>query len=86
MWSIELIGLLAGICTSTASMPQIVTTIKKKKAADISPFMFIVLLAGNGLWVYYGLSKSDIPIYATNIISLLLDMVMLALHFRYKEK
>ena len=60
-------------------MPQIVNTIIKKKAAAVSPFMFMVSLAGNGLWVYYGLSKSDIPIYATNIISLL-DMVMLALH------
>ncbi len=85
MQSIELIGLLAGVCTSTACIPQIVTTIKKKKAADISPFMFVALLAGNGLWVYYGFSKSALAIYATNIVSLLLDIVMLILKFKYKR-
>jgi MtN3 and saliva related transmembrane protein len=85
MQSVAIIGLLAGVCTSAASIPQIVTTVKKKKAADVSPFMFVVLLVGNGLWIYYGLSKSDVPIYAANIVSLILDIVMLVLQFRYKR-
>jgi MtN3 and saliva related transmembrane protein len=32
---IEILGFVAGICTSAASIPQIVTTIKKKKAEDV---------------------------------------------------
>jgi MtN3 and saliva related transmembrane protein len=82
----EIIGITAGVCTSVASVPQIVTTVKKKQAADVSPLMFCVLLAGNGLWVYYGFLKSDIPIWATNMVSVTLDLVMLYLRFKYVKK
>ena len=80
------IGVAAGICTSAASIPQIVTTIRKKKAADVSPIMFAVLLAGNALWAWYGMMKSDIPIMATNLFSVCLDLVMLFLRFKYRTK
>lgn len=46
----EALGLLAGICTSSAIIPQLVTTIKKKKASDVSRMMFVVLLTGKALW------------------------------------
>jgi len=81
---IEVLGLVAGICTSSASIPQIVTTVKTKKAEDISPFMFIVMLTGNVLWVFYGFEKSDIPIITTNFLSLALDITMLVLKFKYR--
>ena len=80
------IGTAAGICTSVASIPQIVTTIQKKKAADVSPVMFAVLLAGNALWTWYGLIRSDVPIMATNLFSVLLDLVMLFLRFKYRSR
>ncbi len=86
MESTEILGLVAGVCTSAASLPQIITTIKTKKAADVSPFMFIVLLTGNSLWVWYGFIKSDFPIIATNIVSIILSGVMLYLKFKYHKQ
>ena len=86
MQFIEILGLAAGVCTSAASIPQIVTTIQKQKAEQVSPLMFAVLLTGNALWVYYGFAKSDVPIVATNILSVILDIVMLVLRFKYKRK
>jgi MtN3 and saliva related transmembrane protein len=86
MQFIEVLGLIAGVCTSAASIPQIVTTIQKKKATDVSPLMFVVLLAGNVLWLYYGIEKSDLPIILTNILSVILDIVMLVLRFKYNRK
>ncbi|PJJ80038.1 SemiSWEET family sugar transporter [Mucilaginibacter auburnensis] len=86
MESTQILGLVAGVCTSAASLPQIITTIKTKKAADVSPFMFIVLLTGNSLWVWYGFIKSDFPIIATNIVSIILSGVMLYLKFKYHKK
>jgi MtN3 and saliva related transmembrane protein len=84
--STSVIGIAAGVCTSVASIPQIVTTIQKRKAADVSPVMFAVLLAGNGLWAWYGLLKSDVPILVTNSLSVLLDLTMLYLRFKYRVK
>jgi len=82
---IEGLGLAAGICTSSSVIPQLVTTIKKKKASDVSALMFIVLLTGNALWVYYGIDKKDIPIISTNIFTLLLNIFMLYLKVKYKK-
>ena len=81
----EIIGLIAGIFTSSALVPQLVTTIKKKKAQDMSALLFLVMLTGNALWTYYGIQKSDFPIIATNIFSVLLNTIMLFLKFKYRK-
>ena len=84
MQFIEIVGLVAGICTSAAAVPQIVTTIKTKQAKDVSYGMFIVMMAGNCLWVYYGIDKSDLPIVLTNLVTIVLDITMLVLKYKYK--
>jgi MtN3 and saliva related transmembrane protein len=82
---IEIVGIVAGICTSGALIPQVVTTIRKKRASDVSFFMFIVMLTGNGLWAYYGIEKSDAAIIGTNLLSFALNVTMLVLKFKYKD-
>lgn len=82
---IKVLGLIAGVCTSSSLLPQLIKTLKTKKAGDVSLFMFIVMLTGNALWTYYGVHKSDLPIIATNIYALALNIVMLVLKFRYKH-
>lgn len=82
---IDILGLVAGFCTSSSTIPQLVKTIKTKKTQDISIFMFVVLLTGNALWIYYGIAKSEVAIITTNIISTLLDIAMLVCHFKYKD-
>lgn len=83
---IQIIGLAAGICTSSSIIPQLVTTIKKKKAEQVSLAMFLILMLGNALWVYYGITKSDIPIITTSFLSILLNMAMLVLKVKYKSR
>lgn len=48
--------------------------------------MFAALLAGNALWAWYGLLKSDLPVMVTNLISVVLDLVMLFLRFKYRQQ
>lgn len=81
----QIIGLIAGICTSSSVIPQLIKTFKEKKAAEVSALMFLILIAGNSMWVYYGFAKSDIPIIATNIFSVLLNVTMLACKWIYKK-
>lgn len=85
MEGIDILGIIAGICTSSAIIPQIVKTLKKKKAQEVSIFMFIVLMTGNGLWVYYEVVKSDIAIISTNIFALSLNIIMIVLKYRYRK-
>lgn len=80
----EILGLVAGVCTTAAVVPQIWKAWKTKEVDDVSPGMFFVLLAGLALWLVYGIIQKDIPIIATNGTALLLNIFMLFLIFRYK--
>lgn len=81
----EIIGLVAGILTSSSMIPQVVKTIKMKEAKDISVIMFIALMAGTGLWCYYGIIKNDMPIIITNGFSCSLNGFMLLLKIKYSR-
>ncbi|MBU2995411.1 SemiSWEET transporter [Cellulophaga baltica] len=73
----EVIGVLAGVFTTIAVLPQIVKAVKTQKVSDISPFMYIILCIGVGMWTIYGVMKKDWPIIITNGISLVFNSVML---------
>jgi MtN3 and saliva related transmembrane protein len=82
---IDVLGLVAGACTSSSLVPQLVTTVKKKKAEDVSIMMFVVMLTGNALWTYFGFVKSEIPIIVTNLVALALNTALIVLHIKYKN-
>ncbi|HTM92189.1 MAG TPA: SemiSWEET transporter [Flavisolibacter sp.] len=82
----QVIGLAAGVCTSTSLLPQVVKTIKEKKAEDVSLVMLLVLGTGIILWIVYGIRKNDLPIIATNSFSLLVNITMVVLGIKYKKQ
>lgn len=82
----QVIGLAAGVCTATSLIPQVVKTIKEKKAEDVSLWMLLVLATGIILWIVYGIKKSDLPIIATNAFSLLVNITMVILGIKYKKQ
>ncbi|MGC1471927.1 MAG: SemiSWEET transporter [Psychroserpens sp.] len=71
------IGTLAGLLTTIAVLPQIYKAITTKKVNDVSPFMYVILCCGVGLWTVYGIMKSDWPIILTNGISFIFNSIML---------
>lgn len=81
----DILGLVAGVFTTVAVIPQIYKAYKTKKVKDVSPGMFIVLLIGLALWVVYGVLQEDFPIIATNGLALTLNGFMLYLMVRYRN-
>jgi MtN3 and saliva related transmembrane protein len=82
---ITTLGLVAGVLTTLAYLPQVIKTWKSKSAQDLSWSMLIVLCIGIVLWLVYGFSIQDIPIIAANIVTLLLASIILALKIKYKN-
>lgn len=82
----QLIGLAAGICTACSLLPQVVKTLKEKKAEDVSLGMLFLLQAGLILWIVYGIKRGDLPIILTNCFSLLVNILMIVLGIKYKKK
>lgn len=80
------IGLAAGTCTAISMIPQFIKSLREKKVDGISPLLMLVLLAGNTLWVWYGLTISNLPVIITNSFSTLMDLAMLMLMFIFRKK
>jgi MtN3 and saliva related transmembrane protein len=79
----QIIGLAAGIMTASSLVPQVIKTIKEKKAEHVSLIMLLILQAGLILWIIYGFKRTDLPIILTNSFSLLVNIVMVGLRIKY---
>ncbi|WP_299392115.1 SemiSWEET transporter [uncultured Gelidibacter sp.] len=82
----EIIGIVAGVLTTVAVLPQIIKAIKTREVEDVSPYMYIILCGGVGLWTVYGVFKMDWPIIVTNGISFILNGIMLYIVLRSWKK
>ena len=66
--NIEFFGYLAAILTTVAFLPQLIKTLKTKKAEDVSLVTLIMFICGVGSWIIYGYKISSLPILIANII------------------
>jgi MtN3 and saliva related transmembrane protein len=82
---IQVTGITAGCITALSALPQLIKVFKEKKVEDISLWTLIVLITGLGLWTMYGFLKDDIPILATNLFSLLINVMLIGLRIKYKK-
>jgi MtN3 and saliva related transmembrane protein len=85
MNTVQLLGLLAGSCTTAAFIPQVVKTWKSRSAKDLSLGMFSIFCTGVTLWLAYGLLIMDIPVIIANMVTLVLASFLLVLKLRWKH-
>jgi MtN3 and saliva related transmembrane protein len=81
----NILGIIAGILTSAAMLPQLIKVLKEKNADDISWVMLLVLISGLSLWVWYGFLQDELPIILSNAFSVLLNTTILICCIIYKK-
>ena len=69
MNSVTWLGLIAGLCTTFAYLPQVIRTWRTRSTHDISLGMFSLMMTGIVLWLGYGVLIADLPIIIANVIS-----------------
>lgn len=82
---IQLLGMLAGILTTVAFLPQVIKTWKSRSAKDLSLGMFSIFCMGVLLWLIYGLLIDDLPIILANLITLILALTLLVFKLSFKR-
>ena len=75
--NIEFFGYFAAILTTLAFLPQLLKTLKTKKAEDVSLITLIMFLTGVLSWIIYGYKISSTPILVANIITFILNLLIL---------
>jgi MtN3 and saliva related transmembrane protein len=79
----RIIGLIAGILTTSSLLPQLIRTIKTKSAKDLSLGMFLFFVLGIACWLIYGIMVGEWPIIAANIITLVMAVILLVCKIKF---
>lgn len=83
---LTIVGLLAGLVTTSGFIPQIIKGYRTGSMEDVSLTMPLVLMAGLTLWLIYGIYLGDLPIILWNAIAIVLNGVIVALKVEYGKK
>jgi MtN3 and saliva related transmembrane protein len=81
---LTILGVVAGILTTSSFIPQIIKIIKTRSAKDVSLVMFIIISFGISLWLIYGILKNDFPIMIANAVTLVFNLTILFLKYKYR--
>ena len=75
--NVDIFGYLAAVLTTSAFLPQLIKTLKIKKADDVSLTTLIMFISGVFSWIIYGYKISSTPILIANSITLILNLMIL---------
>jgi MtN3 and saliva related transmembrane protein len=80
--TVQTVGLVAGVLTTTAWLPQIVRTWRSRSAQDLSWPYLLVFGSGIVLWLVYGALVANLPLLVANAVTILFVGVLVFLKAR----
>jgi MtN3 and saliva related transmembrane protein len=86
MQMIDVLGYAAGLFTTAANVPQVITTYKKRSGEGLSFRMLLVLAIGLALWIAYGVGAHSKPLVIFNGIALGLVLSLMGMKFRFDRR
>ncbi|WP_018609653.1 SemiSWEET transporter [Uliginosibacterium gangwonense] len=86
MDTINILGLVAGTCTTVAFIPQVLQVWRTRSAQDISIGMYSVFIVGVALWLVYGLVVNSMPVVVSNLVTLLLASAVLGMKMWFENR
>ena len=84
-FSIEIIGFIAAILTTSAFIPQVYKTRKTKSVENLSLSMYLVMLTGVILWLVYGFYIKSTAIIVANALTSALILMLLNYKIRFSK-
>lgn len=83
---LAILGITAGILILSGWVEQIIKGYRTKSLKDVSKYLMILISAGAGLWLIYGIIESDVYIIGTNLTAIFLMAVVLLMKRRYEKQ
>lgn len=83
MSSAEYLGIVAGLFTTFALVPQIIRVYKLKSAREISLLFNTMLLVGVAIWLVYGIVLGLFSLIIWNSIGIILNSWLLIAKLKY---
>ena len=84
----DILGFVAGLGTTFAAAPDLVTMLRRRSSRGINPRMAGTMGLFQILWAYYGLLIGSLPVIAWNVVAVLINSLCVAayIYFAQREK
>ena len=80
----DVFGFFAAALTTIAFLPQVIKTSKTKRAKDVSLTTLLMFISGLIFWIIYAIQIHALPVLIANIITLVLNTIILVLKLIYE--
>ncbi|HYD29978.1 MAG TPA: SemiSWEET transporter [Azospirillaceae bacterium] len=84
-WMPMIVGTVAGLCSTSSFVPQVVKVWREGDTEAISLKMYLVTVTAFALWVGYGFLIGSLPVIVFNTLSLVLSGTILVLKLRRRS-
>ena len=82
----EIFGFVAGLGTTFAAMPDLVTMFRRRSSVGMNPRMAAILAIFQVLWIYYGLLIASRPVVIWNVIAVVINSLSVGAYFHFLNK
>lgn len=84
----EVVGFVAGLGTTFAALPDLLTMLKRRSSAGMNPRMAGIMCVFQFAWLYYGLLIGSRPVIGWNAVGIVINALSVGayLHFVRKER
>lgn len=72
----EIIGFVAGIGTTFAAFPDLITMLRRRSSAGMNPRMAAIMGTFQAVWVYYGFLINSRPVILWNTIAVVINSLV----------
>lgn len=80
------LGIVAAVLVTSSFVPQIKRGLATRSMEDVSVYLIFMLTCGFVLWTAYGVFRNDWIIVGSNVVNASLNVILLAMKFRYRKK
>lgn len=76
------VGLVGGALTTLSFLPQVIKVVRTRSVGDLSLPMFVIHVAGDFMWIAYGVMTQDVIIISFEVVASVFNIVIAAHFFR----
>jgi MtN3 and saliva related transmembrane protein len=82
----EVVGFVAGLGTTFAALPDLITMLKRRSSKGVNPRMAAIMGSFQIVWVWYGLLIISRPVVLWNLIAVLTNFVSVGAYFYFARR
>ena len=82
----EVVGFVAGLGTTFASLPDLIAMLKRRSSKGMNPRMASIMGTFQIVWVYYGLLIASRPVILWNIIAVATNFISVGAYFYFARR